>query len=170
MLSSHHLLVFTVPVISEAFLTMSIVARQDSIASPIFPTTKDVADDTPPPSSQDSDADFEAKSYYYGLPSNPISVYHTGAPWKRPTGPEAQRVPKEARPICNHLITDVWDQLGPQVPQYLDSVNIKWTTIDITHFAEVKKDASPIFLWVGVKPRSLSCENTEVVARVFKSS
>ncbi|KAF8954752.1 hypothetical protein BDZ97DRAFT_1908028 [Flammula alnicola] len=124
----------------------------------------DVADETPPASPQDSDADFEAKSYYYGLPSKPISIYHTGAAWKRPTGPEAQRVPKEARPICVHPIADVWDELGPQFPEYLDSVNVKWTTIDVTRFAEVEKDAGPVFLWVGVKPGSLSRENAEVAA------
>ena len=111
-----------------------------------------------------SDADFEAKSYYHGLPSQPISVYHTGAPWKRPTGPEAQRVPKEARPICDHPIADVWDKLGPQVFQYLDSVDVKWTTIDVTRFAEVGKDAGPVFIWVGVKPGSLSRDNAEVAA------
>ena len=111
-----------------------------------------------------SDADFEAKSYYHGLPSKPISVYHTGALWKRPTGPEAQRVPKEARPICDHPIADVWDRLGPQVFQYLDSVDVKWTTIDVTRFAEVGKDAGPVFIWVGVKPESLSSENAEVAA------
>jgi len=62
----------------------------------------------------------------------------------------------------------VWDELGPQVPEYLDSVNVKWTTIDVTRFAEVGKDAGPVFLWVGVKPGSLSRENAEVAAVGFK--
>jgi hypothetical protein len=30
-------------------------------------------------------------SDFYGLPSNPISVYKTGDPWPIPKGPEAQR-------------------------------------------------------------------------------
>ena len=58
----------------------------------------------------------------------------------------------------------MWDELGPQVPEYLDSVNVKWTTIDVTRFAEVEKNAGPVFLWVGVKPGSLSRENAEVAA------
>jgi hypothetical protein len=87
--------------------------------------TKDVADDTLRPLPLDSESDFEAQSDYYGLPSKPVSVYHTGAPWKRSTGLEAQRMPKEARPICKHPIADVWDELDPQVPKYLDSVNVK---------------------------------------------
>ena len=110
------------------------------------------------------DALFEAQAYYHGLPSNPISLYHTGAPWKRPTGPEAYHVRKEARPICKHPIADVWDKLGPHVPKYLDSVAVKWTTIDVTRFADIGKDPGPVFLWVGVKPGSLSRKNAEVAA------
>ncbi|KIK80949.1 hypothetical protein PAXRUDRAFT_763789 [Paxillus rubicundulus Ve08.2h10] len=104
------------------------------------------------------------QSDYYGLPSKPVSVYHTGASWKRPTSPEVQCVLKEARSICKHLIADVWDKLGPQIPKYLDSVKVKWSTIDVTHFAEVEKDAGPMFLWVGVKHGSLSRENAKVAA------
>ena len=73
----------------------NILAQQDRRGSPISPITTmvsdDVADDTPRPSPLVFDSDFEAQSDYYGLPSNPISVYHTGAPWKRPTGPGAAR-------------------------------------------------------------------------------
>ena len=77
---------------------------------------------------------------------------------------EAQRVAKEAGPICKHPIADVWGELGPQVPEYLDFVIVKWTTINVTCFAEVGKDAGPVFLWVGVQPGPLSREVAEVVA------
>ncbi|KIJ11506.1 hypothetical protein PAXINDRAFT_157284 [Paxillus involutus ATCC 200175] len=70
----------------------------------------------------------------------------------------------EGGPICKNPIADVCDERGPQVPEYLDSVNVKWTTIDVTRFAEVEKDPGPVFLWVGMKPRSLSRENAEVAA------
>ena len=111
---STHLLGFTlIPVISPTFLTMCIaLAQQDSAGPSIFPTTavldftKGIADDTPLPLPLDPNADFEAKSCYYGLPSQPISVYYTAAPWKRSTGPDVQCVLKEARPICKHPITD----------------------------------------------------------------
>jgi hypothetical protein len=112
----------------------------------------------------DYDFDYDAHADYYGFPSNPISVYHTGDPWKRPIGPEAQRVPKEARPICKHPIADVWRELGQQVYEYLDSINVIWTTIDPVRFVEVGKYAGPLFLWVGVKPGSLSREDAEVAA------
>ncbi|KAH9164036.1 hypothetical protein EDB89DRAFT_2142029 [Lactarius sanguifluus] len=139
---------------------------QDSTGSPspIFPT-QDVSEDTetPHPSPQLTDSDFEAHSDYYGLPSHPLSVYHTGDLCKR-TGPDTQRVPKELRPICEHPIADVWRELGQQIYQYLDSVNVKWTTIDPVRFAEVEKEAGPLFLWVGVKPGSLSRKDAEGAA------
>ncbi|KAK0193406.1 hypothetical protein F5146DRAFT_1110115 [Armillaria mellea] len=102
-----------------------------------------------------------ARSYYYGLPSRPLLVYRTGTPWKRPTGLEAYNVPKAARPVFARPIADVWDELGPQVHDYLDSVNVTWTTIDIVRFAEVEKDPGPPVLWIGVKPGSLSRKDTE---------
>ena len=154
---------------SADFLTTSIaLAHQNRTGSPISPT-KDGADVTLCPLPLISNSNFEAQSDYYGLPSKPVSVYHMGVAWQRPTGPEAQCVPKEARPICKHVIADVWDELGPQILDYLDSVNIYWTTIDITHFAKVEKDPGPVFHWVGMKPRSLSCESAKVVAVDCKS-
>ena len=69
--------------ISAGFLTTCIVlAQKDSAGSPVLPTTvvgnldftKDVADDTLHPSLLESDPNFEARFYYYGLPSS----HHTG--------------------------------------------------------------------------------------------
>lgn len=68
---------------------------------------------------------MEAKFYYAGLPSEPVLVYRTGAtPWKKPTGPEAYCVLKEPRPVSDHQIATVWDDLGPKVPDYLDSLGV----------------------------------------------
>jgi hypothetical protein len=114
------------------------------------------ADHILPPLSHYSDADFEAVSFYFGLPSQPTLVYRTGTPWKRPTGLEAYRVRKETRPVFAHPIADIWDQLGPQVYTYLDSINVTWTSIDVVRFAELEKDPGPPVLWIGVKPRTLS--------------
>ncbi|THU76375.1 hypothetical protein K435DRAFT_704951, partial [Dendrothele bispora CBS 962.96] len=76
-----------------------------------------------------------AFSDFYGLPSCPISVYRTGDEWPVPKGPQAQCVPREARPICKHPIQDVWAALGTQVYQFLDSKKIFWSTIDLVRFA-----------------------------------
>jgi hypothetical protein len=116
-----------------------------------------------------SDSEYEARCDYYGFPSRPLSVYRTGDKWKRPTGLEAYTIPKEARPICKHPIADVWRELGQRVYEYLDSVNVMWTTIDPVRFVEAGragrgKYPGPLFLWVGVKPGSLSREDAEVAA------
>ena len=135
------------------------IARQRSAGSPIPPTTAVDLDRTKglPP---DLDSDC-----YYGLPSNPISIYHTGKPWPKPTGPESQRVPKEARPISIHPIAHVWRVLGRQIYEYFDSIDIKWTSIDPVRFAEVgSKDAGPLFIWVGVMPKTLSRKDAENAA------
>lgn len=105
-----------------------------------------------------------AYSDYYGFPSNPVSIYHTGDAWPRPTGPEAQRVPKEARPVCIHPIAPVWRKLGQRVYEYFDPVGLKWTSIDPVRFAEVGKEAGPLFLWVGVMPGTLSRKNAKDAA------
>ena len=156
--------------ISPEFLNQCIdlATQQGSEGSPTSSTTTavgepDIAKDvleTLPHSPQGS----ESYSDVFSPPSNPVSIYHTGDPWPRPIDPEAQRVPMEARPIFKHPIALVWRELGRQVYEYLDSIAVKWTTIDPVRFAEAgKKDGTP-FLWVGVMPGTLSRDDAEVAA------
>lgn len=114
------------------------------------------------PKTISSDAEYEATCYYIGLPSTPVSVYRTGTPFKRPTGPEAYHIWREVMPVFDHLIADAWDELGPLVPDYLDSINVTWTTIDVVRLAEEEKEPGPPVLWIGVKPGSLSREDAQV--------
>jgi hypothetical protein len=52
----------------------------------------------------------------------------------------------------------------------LDSVGINWSTIDPVRFAEEgKKEADPVYLWIGVVPRSLSFEDAQDAAVGCKS-
>ncbi|KAH9033043.1 hypothetical protein EDB84DRAFT_1270390 [Lactarius hengduanensis] len=125
---------------------------------------EDSADDRPLARSECSDSEYEAKTFYYGLPSNPVLVFQTGTPWKKPTGPEAYSVPKEVRPVFDDQIATVWDEMGTQVFEYLDSVKVTWTTIDVVRFAEAEEDPGPVVLWIGVKPGSLSREDAQVAA------
>ena len=105
-----------------------------------------------------------AFSDFYGFPSHPISVYRTGDEWPVPKGPQAQRVPREARPVCNHPIRAVWHTLGEQVYKFLDSLEVLWSTIDPVRFAEEEGDAGPLYLWVGVNPGSLSLKVAKAAA------
>jgi hypothetical protein len=106
----------------------------------------------------------ESHSDFYGLPSNPTSIFHTGPAWKLPTGPQAQRIPKEARPVCDHAIAPIWHKLGKQIYQHFDSIDLMWTSIDPVCFAEVGGLPGPLFLWVGVMPKTLSRGDAEVAA------
>ena len=105
-------------------------------------------------------------SDFYGFPSNPISIYHTGPAWPKSTSPEAQwwRMPIEARPICVHPIAHVWPKLGREIYQYFDSIKLKWTSIDPVRFAEPNQEPGPLFLWVGVIPSSLSYNDAKAAA------
>jgi hypothetical protein len=125
---------------------------------------KDLVDNPP----LDTDTYSEVHCDFYGLPSFPLSIYHTGDNWPMPTGPEAYREPKEARPVCGHPIADVWRELGRQVYEYFDSVNVKWTSIDPVRFAKVGEEAGPLFLWVGIMPGTLTPRDAKDAAVVCK--
>ncbi|KDQ61043.1 hypothetical protein JAAARDRAFT_709558 [Jaapia argillacea MUCL 33604] len=98
----------------------------------------------------------EPHNDFFGLPSNPLSIYHTGPSWPLPSGPQAQRIPKEARPVCIHAISSVWHELGEKTYKFFDSIGLKWTSIDPVRFAEGEQEPGPLFLWVGVLPGTLS--------------
>jgi hypothetical protein len=117
----------------------------------------------PPPSEK------EAALYYAGLPSKPVLVARTGAPWKEPTGPEAYYQLKE---LCGtngyHAIEQIWEYgLASKVRCLLDSMKVKWTSLEIVGFANVEDfSGPPPTLWIGVHSASLS--GTDGVVTAYK--
>ncbi len=107
----------------------------------------------------------EAWSYFSGLPSSPRLVHRTGTtPWKKPSGFDWGL--KEALiPVFGHKLVDVCGELGPKVVAYLDSVNVKFTTIDGVRFVFGGEPAGPITLWIGLLPESLSAEHAHTAER-----
>ncbi|KAI0322832.1 hypothetical protein OF83DRAFT_1161016 [Amylostereum chailletii] len=83
-------------------------------------------------------------SDFHGLPSNLRYIYRTGHAWR------------------------VWYDLGVSVYRSLGSVNVRWSTIDPVHFAEVKGKPGPLRLWIGVKPGTLSLEDAKKAAEGCK--
>lgn len=75
-----------------------------------------------------------------------------------------QRLLREARPICNHPIQDVWPTLGKEIYEFLDSLEVKWSSIDPVRFAEKGGEAGPLHLWIGVQPKSLSFKDAKAAA------
>lgn len=108
----------------------------------------------------------EAHNDYWGIPSNPLSIFHTGPAWPLPTGPEYKRFPKETRPVAGHAIEPVWRSLGEKIWNYLDSIEVMWTSIDPVHFTTAGEEPGPVFLWIGVWPSTLTRSRAIQVAGV----
>ncbi|KAL7278342.1 hypothetical protein ACG7TL_008318 [Trametes sanguinea] len=73
---------------------------------------------------------------FHGFPSNPPCVYKPGPAWRERTGPESHRIIREARPVYEHPLADRWRVIGMSIYNFLDSRDIKWTSIDSVAFAE----------------------------------
>ena len=111
-------------------------------------------------------SELEAKSYYAGLPSNPVLVYRTSTtPWRQPTGPEAYRELKRLHPpLSGHKFAGVWKELGRKVCDWLNSTGVTWTSVDVASFAKVDEPPGPPVVWVGVEPGSLSGKDAHTAA------
>ncbi|ETW81115.1 hypothetical protein HETIRDRAFT_320152, partial [Heterobasidion irregulare TC 32-1] len=103
---------------------------------------------------------------FYGLPSNPRCVFKTGKAWFVRTGPEAQRILREARPVCDQAMQDRWLEIGQLIYKHLDSRDVEWSSIDPVRFAEAgKEEVSVLHLWIGVIPRTLAFGAAKEVAK-----
>ncbi|QRV82037.1 hypothetical protein RhiJN_10052 [Ceratobasidium sp. AG-Ba] len=78
---------------------------------------------------------------FYGLPSNPVCVYRTGKEWPVPKSTQAQRIPRELRPVCDHP-----------------------SSTNLVRLAEKKGVAGPLHIWIGALPGTLSFEKAEAAA------
>ena len=58
----------------------------------------------------------------------------------------------------------MWSTLHIEVYEFLDSIEVNWSTIDPVRFAEEGKDPGPVYLWIGVEPQSLSLEDAKTAA------
>ncbi|KAF8260461.1 hypothetical protein EI94DRAFT_1610857 [Lactarius quietus] len=105
--------------------------------------------------------------YYSGIsPTPPKLVYRTGSlktPWIKPTGLESYRKLKQVRGVFGHRINDVWEDVGPQFRDLLNTQGVAWTSIDVARFITDgdgdEKIRGPVVLWIGVRPDSLQGED-----------
>jgi hypothetical protein len=107
---------------------------------------------------------------FYGTPSGALCVYKNGDAWPVRTGPESQRIIREARGVYGHPMQATWRELGERVHTLLDDKEVRWTSIDPLAFAEAGKTTfSPLLIWIGVEPKSLAYElaNTAAEAVTF---
>ena len=106
---------------------------------------------------------------FYG--SKTACIYKSGHSWPVRTGPEAQRIIREARPVYSHAIGPVWLSIGNLIYNYLDSIHVTWTSINPLAYADrgEAKPFCPLILSIGVMPSSLVYENAVVAADGVKA-
>jgi hypothetical protein len=116
---------------------------------------------TPSPSPPYSVYNTEAIVYYVGLPSRQKLVCHTGDTlWEEPCGLWGYTVTKELKPVFDHKIIIVWKTVADEVVQHLDSLKVRWTSIDSVRLANIEEETiGPVMLWIGVFPSSISSED-----------
>jgi len=128
-------------------------------------------------SPQDSSASFrlplsdvEAKKYYHGLPSKPILVARTGTDtWKQPSGPWPCLPVKELRTVGNHPLREVWGKkFAVQICKILDSMGVKWTSMDPVRIGVEGESVAPVIVWIGVQPNTLSGKDGLAAAQECK--
>ena len=167
----------SVKVICDSF-TMSSSTQPDSLSSTSVPTLGDnplSLSQGSPPTHPSPVSEEEAKYYYAGLedftPTITLVARTGTTPWEMPTGPEPYHKPKEVRfgssshPLKEAMIEGLYSKLIA----LLDSMEVKWTTVDVVRIGFVEEyptwfDPFPVILWVGVSPGSLSRSDGVIAA------
>ena len=108
----------------------------------------------------------EAEFYYYGLPSRPRLVGRSSThEWVAPCGPGVFPRHKQLQPVGMHPINDIWEgDLSYKVVERLNSKQLSWTSIDVVRIGFVDESFSPVILWIGVEPDTLSYKQGMAVA------
>ena len=111
----------------------------------------------------------EAQCYYYGLPSQPKLVARLSTNiWAVP--PEGYLPRKECSPIGRHPLQNVWeDVVAPAMITYLESKEVKWSSLDCVRMGNAGESFHPAIIWIGVIPGSLAHEKGVEVAVHCKS-
>ncbi|TFK55382.1 hypothetical protein OE88DRAFT_1709888 [Heliocybe sulcata] len=108
----------------------------------------------------------EALHYYAGLHSEPRLLYRTGKPWHLPVVLQAQYPRKELLEVFDHPITKVWSNgLADKVVKAMDAHG--GTEFDEDTGAARIPVISPVTIWIGVSPSSVTATAAHDVAQVL---
>ncbi|PWW76389.1 hypothetical protein C7212DRAFT_357331 [Tuber magnatum] len=107
---------------------------------------------------------------FFGMPSMARCIYKSGAAWPERNGPEGQPYIREARPVYGHPIANNWLAIGTEIYKALDTLGVKWTSIDPVAFANAGEKISfcPLLMWIGVKHETLTYEAAVTAANTVK--
>ena len=109
-----------------------------------------------------------AYSDFYG--SGTPCVFKSGPDWPVHKGPMALRIVREARPVYRHAIERTWLSIGKRIYGSLDSIGVKWTSINPLAYAD-DGEAKPfcsLILSIGVEPHSLLYDTAAAAANAVK--
>ena len=103
-------------------------------------------------------------------PSRAPCVFKSGPDWPIRNGPQAQGIEREARPVYGHAIEPTWCSIGENIYEYLDSINLEWTSINPLAYANAgeSKPFCPLILSIGVKPHSLLYDAAVAATAIIK--
>ena len=109
-----------------------------------------------------------AYSDFYG--SGTPCVFKSGPDWHVRKGPEAQPIEREARPVYRHAIGYTWLSIGKCIYNILDSIGVKWTSINPLAYADAgeAKAFCSLIISIGVKPYSLDYDAAVAATAVVK--
>ncbi|KAG0133117.1 hypothetical protein HOY82DRAFT_584602 [Tuber indicum] len=107
---------------------------------------------------------------FFGTPSGAPCIYKSGPTWPEPKSFGAQRYIRETRHVYGHPMANDWLKIGTKIYQALDSLGVKWTSIDPVAFANKgeKTPFCPLLVWIGVKRQTLTFEAAVTAADTVK--
>ncbi|KAI0787707.1 hypothetical protein C8Q74DRAFT_1253335 [Fomes fomentarius] len=137
-----------------------------------------VASDVTEVVSQHEPDTYERTSYYNGITGDgdhPALVYRSDfltRPFPKPVRRHAYIPVKSLRGVFDTPLNSVWDAVGPQIRDIINSRKIHWSSIDPARFfthgptgEEAKGSLSPVVIWVGVVPGSTSADTAHDVSQ-----
>lgn len=110
-----------------------------------------------------------AYSDTYGLPSVRGFIFKTGPAW--PKGePYDRPLPHELRPVNDHPITPVWDDILTRVEIRLQENRLPFTAVMPLGFANVGEEEPfcPLVVAIGVEPTKVAFKDAKTVAECVK--
>jgi len=158
--------------LDPAFVDLCLAFRKDESHSPVYPS--DTGTFVSPTSVNATNIDPETRrltdsyphSYSDFFPSRAPCVYKSGPAWEVRTGPQAQGIVREVRPVYRPDIAPSWVSTLQRIYEYLDTMGVRWTSINPLAYAN-EGEAIPFCAFivsVGVTPCSLAYEDAVAAA------
>jgi len=111
-----------------------------------------------------------AYSDTYGLRSGRGFIFKTGPAWPKGEEPYGRPLPHELRPVNDHPITPVWDDILTRIETRLQDDKLPFTAVMPLGFANVGEEEPfcPLVVAIGVEPTRVAFKDAKTVAESVK--